>query len=99
MYRTVPIGSSAGAKEPVIETLEFCVGERTPSATVVHVRGTCAGEIPFAGCMVVEEGRELPPHDLKSYGAPVDLEQLAIAIDRLLGENSAVSDEIRQLRE
>lgn len=99
MYRRVPTPPRAVSPALLIEVLEFCVSERTPDATVAHVRGVCAGEVPFAGCVAVGEGKAIPKHDLKSYGAPIDLEQLAIAIDRVLGESPAASDEIRQLRE
>jgi hypothetical protein len=83
----------------VIETLEFCLGEQTQEATVIHVRGVCAAEIPFAGYVVVSEGRATPEYDLKTYGSPLDLEYLASAIDRLLGEDPTSADEIRRICE
>jgi hypothetical protein len=83
-----------------ITALEFALGQQSPRATVLHVRGTCAGDMHFAGCLVISEGRDVPTHDLRTFGAPLDLVELAVAIDRLLGASEpVVRDEIRRICE
>jgi hypothetical protein len=67
-----------GAME--ITGLEFVLGQQPPEASVCHVRGTCAGDIPFAGSVTLAEDGGVPAHDLRSFGAPLDLDELAAAI-------------------
>jgi hypothetical protein len=84
----------------VISSLDFAVGQQLAEAAVVHVRGLCADGIPFAGCITICEGREAPPYDLRTFGAPLDLAELAIAIELLLaGSSPLVSDEMRRICE
>jgi hypothetical protein len=84
-----------------ITALEFALGQQSPRATVLHVRGTCAGDVPFAGCVAISEGRDVPAHDLRVFGTPLDLAELAVAIDLLLlgGSEPVVTDEIRRICE
>jgi hypothetical protein len=83
-----------------ITALEFALGQPAPGATVLHVRGTCAGEVPFAGSLAISEGRDVPAHDLRAFGTPLDLSELAAAIDLLLGGSEpAVREEIRRICE
>jgi hypothetical protein len=70
-----------GAME--ITALEFVLGQPSPEASVCHVRGTCAGDIPFAGFVAMTEDDGVPAHDLRSFGAPLDLDELAAAIRRI----------------
>jgi hypothetical protein len=83
-----------------IYSLEFALGRQAPAATVVHVRGECGGGVSFAGCFAISEGRDVPTHDLRAFGTPLDLSELAVAIDLLLGGSEpAVRDEIRRICE
>ena len=80
-----------------IEDLEFAVGQQLADATVVHVRGTCAGGVPFAGCVVISEGRAVPAHDLRAFDAPLDLDELAVTIDLILASSPVAGDEMRRI--
>jgi hypothetical protein len=83
-----------------ITTLEFALGQQSPGATVLHVRGTCAGDVPFAGCLDISEGRDVPAHDLRAFGTPLDLAELVVAIDLVLASTSpVVGDEMRRICE
>jgi hypothetical protein len=83
-----------------ITALEFALGQPSPRATILHVRGTCAGEVPFAGCLAISEGRDVPAHNLRTFGTPLDLAELAVAIDLLLGGSEpAVREESRRVCE
>jgi hypothetical protein len=82
-----------------IDDLEFAVGRHFRDASVVHVRGVLDGAVPFAGCVVVSEGRDAPAHDLRTFGAPRDLEELAVAVDLILASSPVAADEIRRICE
>jgi hypothetical protein len=83
-----------------IHGLEFVLGRQAPAATVVHVRGECGGGVSFAGCIALSEGRDVPAHDLRTFGAPLDSAELAVALDLLLaGSSPAAGDEIRRICE
>jgi hypothetical protein len=69
-----------GAME--ITALELVLGQPS-EASVCHVRGTCAGAIPFAGSVTLAEDGGAAAHDLRSFGAPLDLDQLAATIRRI----------------
>jgi hypothetical protein len=87
-YRTVRLAGPFRHGALAIDSLEFAVGAQLPGATLVHVRGVCDGEVPFAGCIALSEGRDVPAHDLRVFGAPRDLGELATAIDLLLAGSS-----------
>jgi hypothetical protein len=55
--------------------------------------------VPFAGCVVVSEGRAAPAGDLRTFGAPRDLEELAVAVDLILASSPVAGDEIRRICE
>jgi hypothetical protein len=80
-----------------VDDLEFAVGRQFRDATVVHVRGVLDGAVPFAGCVVVSEGRAAPAHDLRTFGAPRDLGELAVAVDLILASSPVAGDEIRRI--
>jgi hypothetical protein len=80
-----------------IDDLEFAVGRQVRAATVVHVRGVLDGAVPFAGCVVVSEGRDAPAHALRTFGAPRDLDELAVAVDLILASSPVAGDEIRRI--
>jgi hypothetical protein len=83
-----------------IHSLEFALGRQAPAATVVHVRGECGGGVSFAGSIAISEGRDVPAHDLRTFGGPRDLAELAVALDLLLaGSSPEVGDEIRRICE
>jgi hypothetical protein len=73
-----------------IHALDYCVGRQTDRATVLHVRGRCDGDVAFAGCLVISEGRDEPVYDLKTYGEPRDLDALAGAVEACLDERTTV---------
>jgi hypothetical protein len=81
-----------------IRGLEFALGRQAPAATLVHVLGECGGAVSFAGCLAISEGRDVPAHDLRTFGGPRDLAELAVALDLLLaGSSPEVGDEIRHV--
>ena len=80
-----------------VDDLEFAVGRQERDATVVHVRGVLDGAVPFAGCVVVSEGRAAPTGDLRTFGAPRDLDELAVAVDLILEPSPVAGDEIRRI--
>jgi hypothetical protein len=82
----------------VIDALDFCVGQRSEQATVLHVRGRCDGDVAFAGCLVLSEGRDEPEHDLLTYGQPRDTDALAAAIEAcLVSRTTVIRDEMRRI--
>jgi hypothetical protein len=81
-----------------IDAIEYSVGAQTDSATVLHVRGRCDGDVPFAGCLVISEGRDAPTHDLRTFGEPRDTDALAAAVEACLAERTTVpQDEMRRI--
>jgi hypothetical protein len=80
----------------ILRTLQWCLGIQTPTATVIHVRGTTLDATAFAGAIVLTDDRGLPAHDLECYGTPIDDEELAIAIDGALGFSPAVPGEMKR---
>jgi hypothetical protein len=99
-YRKIqlPLPFRHGAIE--IYSLDFALGRQAPEATALHVRGECGGGVSFAGCLVISEGRDVPPHDLRTFGGPLDLAVLGAAIDLLLASSEpVVREEIRRICE
>jgi hypothetical protein len=84
--------------EVTIDSLEFAVGQKRREATVVHVLGVCNGTVPFAGCILISEGQDVP-HDLRTFDVPLDLAELAAAIDLALASSPVASEEIRRICE
>ena len=82
----------------LIHALDFCLGQQTEQATVLHVRGRCDDGVAFAGCLVLSEGRDEPVSDLKTYGEPRDTDALAAAVEACLAERtSIIHDEMRRI--
>jgi hypothetical protein len=82
----------------VVDALDLCVGQRSEQATVIHVRGRCDGDVAFAGCLVLNEGRDEPEHDLRTYGESRDIDALAAAVEACLAEwTTVVDDEMRRI--
>jgi hypothetical protein len=81
-----------------LDALEYCVGAQSEQATVIHVRGRCDGDVAFAGCILLAQGRDEPGHDLRTYGEPRDTEALAAAVEACLAERTTViHDEMRRI--
>jgi hypothetical protein len=81
-----------------LDDLEYCVGERSEQAAVIHVRGRCDGDVAFAGCVVIAEGRDEPQYDLRTFIEPRDDDALARAVEACLAERtSVIRDEMRRI--
>jgi hypothetical protein len=78
-----------GPTGTIINQLDYCVGQRTPDASTVHVRGRSHDAV-FAGSLVIREGRDDLDSDIKAYGEYRDCARLAEAIDAALTECSPV---------
>jgi hypothetical protein len=91
VYRTAKLPPRS-----ILRALQWCLGIQTPTATVIHVRGTTLDATAFAGAVVLTDDRGLPAHDLVCYGAPIDDAELALAIDEALGFCPAVHGEMKR---
>jgi hypothetical protein len=80
-----------------IDAVEYCVGAQTDSASVIHVRGRCDGDVPFAGSLVISEGRDAPTHDLRTFGEPRDTDALAAAVEAALARLGIPQEEMRRI--
>jgi hypothetical protein len=87
-YRALKLPSTGGKSDVAIASLEVAAGLQSHEQRVTHVRGLCEGDVPFAGCLTLCEGQGVPPHDLRAFGTPVDLEALALAVDAILSASS-----------
>jgi hypothetical protein len=82
-----------------IHALDFCVGRQTEQSTVLHVRGRCDGNVAFAGCLVLSEGRDEPVYDLATYDKPRNEAALAAVVEACLAKRtSIIHDEMRRIR-
>jgi hypothetical protein len=94
MYRKAKV-----PQRSVLREVQWCLGTRTPTAVVVHVRGTLLNGAFFAGAVVLNGDRAVCDHDLECQGPPVDDEELAVAIDEALGSSAAVRRQVRRILE
>ena len=53
--------------------------------------------MPFAGCVVISEGRDGPDSRPAGVRRTLDLDELAIAIDLILASSPIAGDEIRRI--
>ena len=96
-YKSVNLASVFRHGGLEVTSLDYSLGSELRGAVVVHVRGTCTGAA-FAGCLTLTEGRDVPVYDLRAFNAPLDLGELAVAVDLILGDNASdVSNEIRRI--
>ena len=80
----------------MVNDLEFAVGRQEQDATVVHVRGVLDGAVPFAGLVVLSEGRCAGRRSTHFRGA-AHLDDLAVAVDLILASSPVAGDEIRRI--
>jgi hypothetical protein len=80
-----------------IDALDYAIGARTDAATVIHVRGRCDGNVPFAGCLVISEGRDAPTHDIRTFGEPRDTDALTAAVEAALARLGVPQEEMRRI--
>jgi hypothetical protein len=81
----------------IIDALDYAIGTRTDAATVIHVRGRADGDVPFAGALVIAEGRDVPTHDLRTFGSPLDTDALAGAVEAALARLGVPQEEMRRI--